>query len=192
MSMSATAQTATRWVANVIGGEEREAEAGATFDKLSPATGEPLSTVARSDRADVDAAVAAAKAAQPAWGRLPVAERGAVLRRIAQLLERDADEVAAVVAAETGKAPAEALGEVGAAAEMGYFNAGEGRRLYGRTTTSALPNRQAMTIRQPLGVAGLIIAANTPIANVTWKVSPALVCGNGVVLKSSEDTPETS
>ncbi len=75
---------------------------------------------------------------------------------------------------------------------MGYFVAGEGRRFYGRTTTSAVPNRQAMTIRQPLGVAGLIIAANTPIANVAWKVFPALLCGNGAVLKASEDTPETA
>ena len=75
---------------------------------------------------------------------------------------------------------------------MGYFVAGEGRRLYGKTTTSAVPNRQAMIVRQPLGVAGLIIAANTPIANVAWKVFPALVCGNAVVLKASEDTPETA
>ena len=75
---------------------------------------------------------------------------------------------------------------------MGYFVAGEGRRLYGKTTTSAVPNRQAMVVRQPLGVAGLIIAANTPIANVAWKVFPALVCGNAAVLKASEDTPETA
>ena len=75
---------------------------------------------------------------------------------------------------------------------MGYFVAGEGRRLYGKTTTSAVPNRQAMITRQPLGVAGLIIAANTPIANVAWKVFPALVCGNAAVLKDSEDTPETA
>jgi aldehyde dehydrogenase (NAD+) len=96
------------------------------------------------------------------------------------------------VAEETGKSPRDAAGEVGAAIEMGYFVAGEGRRWYGRTTTSAVPNRQASTIRQPLGVAGLIIAANTPIANVAWKVFPALLCGNGAVLKASEDTPETA
>jgi aldehyde dehydrogenase (NAD+) len=114
------------------------------------------------------------------------------LRRIAQLLERDQERVAATVAAETGKAPAEAAGEVGGAIEMGYFVAGEGRRFYGRTTTSAIPNRQAMTVRQPLGVAGLIIAANTPIANVAWKVFPALLCGNAAVLKASEDAPATA
>ena len=69
------------------------------------------------------------------------------------------------------------------------FIAGEGRRFYGRTTTSAVPNKAALTVRQPLGVAGLIIAANTPIANVAWKVFPALLCGNAAVLKASEDTP---
>src|SRR3989440_10386908 len=114
------------------------------------------------------------------------------MRRIAQLLERDREEVAAIVSAETGKSPKDARGETDGAIELGYFIAGEGRRFYGRTMPSAVPSRQAMTLRQPLGVAGLIIAANTPIANVAWKVFPALLCGNGAVLKASEDTPETA
>jgi aldehyde dehydrogenase (NAD+) len=183
---------ALRFVANVIDGEEREAASGATLEKLAPATGEPLSLVARAGRADVEAAIAAAADAQPAWARRPVAERGAILRRVTQLLERDREDVAAIVSAETGKAPRDALGETDGAVEMGYFVAGEGRRFYGRTMTSAVANRQAMTIRQPLGVAGLIIAANTPIANVAWKVYPALLCGNAAVLKASEDAPETA
>jgi alpha-ketoglutaric semialdehyde dehydrogenase len=185
-------QTATRFVGNLIDGEERAASSASTFEKLAPATGEVVSVVARSDRPDVEAAVASVRAAQPAWARRTVADRGAILRRIAQLLERDADELASIVALETGKSPRDARGEVGAATEMGYFTAGEGRRFYGRTTTSAIPNREAMTIRQPLGVAGLIIAANTPIANVAWKVFPALLCGNGAVLKASEDAPEVA
>jgi acyl-CoA reductase-like NAD-dependent aldehyde dehydrogenase len=184
--------TATRTIANVIGGEECAAASGETIEKFAPATGELLSLVARSGREDVDAAVRAAAAAQPAWARETPAARGAILRRIAQLLERDADEIAAVVAAETGKSHKDALGETGAAIEMGYFVAGEGRRLYGRTMPSAVPHRQNMILRQPLGVAGLIIAANTPIANVAWKVFPALVCGNAAVLKASENTPETA
>jgi alpha-ketoglutaric semialdehyde dehydrogenase len=184
--------TATRFVGNVIGGSEAEARGGAVFEKRSPATGEVIATVARSGAEDIDAAVQAARAAQPEWARRTVVERGAILRRIAQLMERDADGIAEIVAAETGKSPGDARGEVGAAVELGYFIAGEGRRYYGRTTTSAIPNRQAMTVRQPLGVAGLIIAANTPIANVAWKVFPALVCGNGAVLKAAEDTPETA
>jgi len=190
--MSAAAPPDTRTVGNVIAGEERPAAGGETFEKLAPATGDLISRVARSRAGDVDAAVAAAAAAAPAWGAETVAERGRILREIAKLLERDIEEVAAIVAAETGKAPKEARGEVGAAVEQGYFQAGEGRRFFGRTTTSAVPNRQAMTIRQPLGVAGLIIAANTPIANVAWKVFPALVCGNAAVLKASEDAPETA
>jgi alpha-ketoglutaric semialdehyde dehydrogenase len=188
---TAETSTALRTVGNFIAGEECAAEGGEVFTKVSPASGEPLSAVARSDRRDIELAVAAARRAQPGWARRTVAERGAVLRRLAQLLERDAGDLAAVVAAETGKAPKEARGEVGAAIEQGYFVAGEGRRFYGRTTTSAIPGRQAMTVRQPLGVAGLIIAANTPVANVAWKAFPALLCGNGAVLKAPEDTPET-
>ncbi|MFL5821478.1 MAG: aldehyde dehydrogenase family protein [Solirubrobacteraceae bacterium] len=190
--MSITAPTTTVTVGNVIDGEERGAHSGASFEKRNPATGEVRSLVARSDRRDVEAAVTAAAAAQPGWAARTVAERGLVLRRIAQLMERDADAIAEIVTGETGKSPSDALGETGAAIEMGHFVAGEGRRFYGRTTTSAVPNRQAMTVRQPLGVAGLIIAANTPIANVAWKVFPALLCGNGAVLKASEDTPETA
>ncbi|HEY1366502.1 MAG TPA: aldehyde dehydrogenase family protein, partial [Gaiellaceae bacterium] len=181
-----------REVGNVIGGEERAAADGRTFEKLAPATGEVLSVVARSSAADVDAAIAAAAAAQPDWARRPVEERGRILRRIAQLLERDREAVAQIVSDETGKSPKDARGETDGAMELGYFIAGEGRRFYGRTMPSATPNRQAMTVRQPLGVAGLIIAANTPIANVAWKVFPALLCGNAAVLKASEDTPETA
>lgn len=181
-----------RTVLNVIAGEECSAAAGETFVKLAPATGEPLSTVARSREADTLAAIAAARAAQPAWARTTVAERGAVLRRISQLLERDAGEITAIVADETGKPPKDAAAETGAAIEMGYLIAGEGRRFYAHTTTSGVAHRQAMIVRQPLGVAGLIIAANTPIANVAWKVFPALLCGNAVVLKASEDTPQTA
>jgi alpha-ketoglutaric semialdehyde dehydrogenase len=185
-----TAPPTTRTIGNFIAGAERGAAGGEEFDKLSPADGTLQARVARSRAEDVEVAVAAARAAQPEWGASTVAERGAIVRRIAQLLERDVDELAGVLAAETGKAPKEAAGEVGGAVEQGYFMAGEGRRFYGRTTTSAIPNRQAMTVRQPLGVAGLIIAANTPAANVAWKSFPALVCGNGVVLKAPEDTPE--
>jgi aldehyde dehydrogenase (NAD+) len=187
-----TAAVAVETVWNVVAGEERAAVSGETIEKLDPATGELQSLVPRSRTADVDAAVAAAQAAQPAWAAHTVAERGVVLRRVAQLLERDQEQIAATVAAETGKSRKDARGEAGAAIEMGYFVAGEGRRFYGRTTTSAVPNRQASTVRQPLGVAGLIIAANTPVANIAWKVFPALLCGNAAVLKPSEDTPATA
>jgi aldehyde dehydrogenase (NAD+) len=100
--------------------------------------------------------------------------------------------MAAVVAVETGKSPKEALGETGGAIALGRFFAGEGQRLYGRTATSGIANRHATIVREPCGVAALIIAANTPIANVAWKVFPALICGNAAVLKAAEDTPLTA
>ena len=181
-----------RTIGNVIGGDERPAVSGATFEKLAPATGEVLSVVARSDAVDTHSAIAAAAEAQPGWAARTVEERGRILRRVAQLLERDRDDLARVVAEETGKSRKDARAETDGAIELGYFMAGEGRRFYGRTMPSAVPNRQAMTVRQPIGVAGLIIAANTPIANVAWKVFPALLCGNAAVLKASEDTPETA
>ena len=181
-----------RNVPNVIAGAEVAATGGEWLDKLAPATGEAISRYARSQREDTERAIAAAEEAQPAWAARPLPERGAILRRIAQLLERDREEIAAIVAEETGKSPRDARGETDGAIELGYFMAGEGRRAYGRTLPSATPNRDAVTLRQPLGVAGLIIAANTPIANVAWKVFPALLCGNAAVLKASEDTPETA
>jgi len=107
-------------------------------------------------------------------------------------MRRHREEIARIVSLETGMSFKAALGETDGAIAQGEFMAGEGRRLYGRTTTSAVPNKYAMTIRQPVGVAGLIIAANTPIANVAWKVFPALICGNAAVLKAAEDTPATA
>jgi aldehyde dehydrogenase (NAD+) len=115
-----------------------------------------------------------------------------VLQAIAMGLKQERERVAEIVALETGKSPGSALAETDGAIELGLFFAGEGQRLYGRTTTSGAPNRYAMTVRQPMGVAGLIVAANTPIANVAWKVFPALICGNAAVLKAAEDTPVTA
>ena len=176
-------------VLNVVDGHEVGALAGERFDKRAPATGRPLVQVARSRAADVRDAVAAARRAQPAWADATVTSRGDVLRAIALALRERLDDVARLVALETGKSLKDARGETTAAVEMGMFVAGEGRRYYGRTTTSAIPNKTALTVRQPIGVAGLIIAANTPIANLAWKVFPALLCGNAAVLKASEDTP---
>jgi aldehyde dehydrogenase (NAD+) len=137
-------------------------------------------------------AVKVAAAAQEAWAETPAVARGAILQKLSSLLLANQNEMAAIVAAETGKSPKEAAGETGGAAQLGFFYAGEGQRFYGRTTTSGMPHRRSMTIRQPRGVAALIIAANTPIANVAWKVFPALVCGNTAVLKAAEDTPATA
>ena len=176
-------------IANQIGHLDAMADGGQSFTKMNPATGQPLCEVARSARADVETAVRKAKAAQPAWAAMTVVRRGDILRQIALLMREHRDAIATLVATETGKSRKDALGETDAAIEMGFFVAGEGRRFYGQTTTSAVPNKSAMVVRQPLGVAGLIIAANTPIANVAWKAFPALLCGNAAILKAAEDTP---
>jgi acyl-CoA reductase-like NAD-dependent aldehyde dehydrogenase len=141
---------------------------------------------------DVENVVWAALRAQIAWAAMPAVQRGLVLHRVCNALEARQQEVAKIVAKETGKSPKEAFGEAGGAIALGRFFAGEGQRLYGRTTTSGAPDKYAMTVRQPCGVAGLIIAANTPIANTAWKVFPALICGNAAVLKAAEDAPATS
>jgi aldehyde dehydrogenase (NAD+) len=159
---------------------------------MDPANGRECCRVARSSAADVNSAVECAKKAQPAWAATTVVKRGEILRRIAVLMQEHRSAIADLVARETGKSRKDALGETDAAIEMGFFVAGEGRRFYGQTTTSAVPNKSAMIVRQPLGVAGLIIAANTPIANVAWKAFPALLCGNAVVAKSHELTPQTA
>jgi acyl-CoA reductase-like NAD-dependent aldehyde dehydrogenase len=179
-------------VLNWIDGEECEALTGDTFGKLSPVSGKEICRVARSRAEDVQKAVEVARRAQPAWADSTPVSRGDLLHDIAQTMRKHQEEIATIVSLETGMSFKQALGETGGAIAQGEFMAGEGRRLYGRTTTSAVPNKYAMVIRQPLGVAGLIIAANTPIANVAWKIFPALICGNAAVLKAAEDTPATA
>ena len=179
-------------IPNWINGEEKAAASGATFAKLSPHSGAELCQAVRSDNRDVKAAIQAARKVQPAWAEIPPVQRGEVLHDITLAMRTHREEIANIVAAETGMSFQAALGETGGAIAQGEFMAGEGRRFFGRTTTSAVANKYAMTVRQPLGVAGLIIAANTPIANVAWKVFPALLCGNAAVLKAAEDTPATA
>jgi alpha-ketoglutaric semialdehyde dehydrogenase len=178
-----------RTVSNLVGGVEAPADSDGTFEKVSPADGELVCRVARSGAPDVEAAVAAARAAQPDWAARTPVERGELVRELALALRERRDEAAELVAEETGKPIELALGEADAAVEMGFFVAGEGRRLYGRTTTSAMGNRTVMTVRRPVGVAALIVSFNTPLPNYAWKAFPAVFCGNAAVLKPSEHTP---
>ena len=180
------------FVSNLIDGKKCGSTGREAFPKFSPVNGKVMYKVARSRAEDVEMAVAAAKKAQPSWEGATVVCRADILRAAAMLLSERKEEVAAVVALETGKSFKDALGETNGAIEMGFFIAGEGRRFYGRTTTSAVPNKSVFIMRQPLGVAGLIVAANTPVANVAWKAFPALLCGNTAVLKAAEDTPLTA
>lgn len=179
-------------IPNWVAGQEDLAQAGGVFDKLAPATGKLLWRVTRSLATDVDRAVAVARTAQTGWAQVPPVQRGHILHQACNMLEARAAEIARIVAAETGKSFKDAMGETGGAIALGRFYAGEGQRLYGRTTTSGVANKYAMTVRIPCGVAALITAANTPIANVAWKTFPALICGNAVVLKGAEDTPATT
>ncbi|HUK40806.1 MAG TPA: aldehyde dehydrogenase family protein [Candidatus Acidoferrales bacterium] len=179
-------------IRNWIDGGERAAVSGDWFAKINPTDGQSLCRVARSGAKDIDQAVCAARKAQNDWANLPPVRRGMLLYAVVTNLKQERERMARVVAMETGKSYNSALGETDGAMELGLFYASEGQRLYGRTTTSGDANRYAMTVRQPLGVAGLIVAANTPIANVAWKVFPALICGNAAILKAAEDTPATA
>lgn len=188
-SSKATKMLFPKLIKNWINGSEVESESGQRFDKLAPVDGRPICNVTQSTRIDVQKAISAALTANKSWREMTVVKRGDYLRTVAMLMQERKEEIAKIVSLETGKSFKDALGETGAAIEMGFFVAGEGRRFYGKTTTSGVPNKTAMTVRQPIGVAGLIIAANTPIANVAWKAFPALLCGNTVIMKPSEDTP---
>ncbi|ELR96616.1 aldehyde dehydrogenase [Gloeocapsa sp. PCC 73106] len=179
-------------ILNWIDGQQLSAQAGGWFPKLNPNDGQILCQVARSQAEDVAMAVKIARNKQSVWSEVPPVKRGEILHDLVLNLKRRQTEMARVVASETGKSYREALGETAGAIALGLFYASEGQRLYGRTTTSAVAHKHALTVRQPLGVAGLIIAANTPIANVAWKVFPALICGNTAILKAAEDTPATA
>lgn len=179
-------------ILNYINGEWCTPSNHEFYDKISPVDGATLAQVARSNTNDANQAVEVAHKSQKIWAQTPAVRRGEILFELVKSMELRKIEIAHVVAKETGKSIKDALGETGAAISQGYYMAGEGARLFGRTTGSGMENRMAMITREPVGVAALIVAFNTPIANIAWKVFPALICGNGVVLKASEDTPLTA
>jgi aldehyde dehydrogenase (NAD+) len=160
-----------------------------TFESRSPATGDLLGTFPRSTAQDVDRAVAVAKEAFEDWRLVPAPRRGEILFRFAELVRDAKDELTDLMTHEMGKVRAEAGGDVQEAIDMAYYMGGEGRRLWGQTTPSELQNKFNMSVRQPIGVVGAITPWNFPIAIPAWKLTPALVCGNTVVLKPAEDTP---
>ena len=159
------------------------------LESTSPATGETLGSVPEADAAAVDRAVDAAQAAYEDWRLVPAPKRGEILFRFAQVLEREKAALTDLMTREMGKVKAEAGGDVQEAIDMTYYMAGEGRRLWGQTTPSELQNKFNMSVRVPVGVVGAITPWNFPIAIPSWKLAPALVCGNTVVLKPAEDTP---
>jgi aldehyde dehydrogenase (NAD+) len=164
--------------------------AAGTFESLNPSTGEVVDSFPRSGVAEVERAVATARAAWEDWRLVPAPERGNILFRFAQLLETAKPELSELMTHEMGKVKAEAGGDVQEAIDMSYYMGGEGRRLFGQTTPSELRNKFMMSVRMPVGVVGAITPWNFPIAIPAWKLCPALVCGNTVVLKPAEDTPK--
>lgn len=176
-------------IPNWINGQECLPSGDAWLDKYDPHSGELLSRVADSTSSDADRAISAAAEAFAAWSGSTPVRRGQILGEIVASMKNHAEQLADCIAIETGKPPQDARGEVGGAILQGEYFAGEGMRLHGRSLTSGMPGKSTYTVRQPRGVVGLIVPANTPIANIAWKVFPALICGNTVVLKAAEDAP---
>jgi aldehyde dehydrogenase (NAD+) len=183
------ATTETGTFRNFVGGEWVDSVSGETFESLSPATGEVLGTFPRSGPEDVDRAVAAAREAYEDWRLTPAPERAQVLYAFAALLAEHKAELTDLMTREMGKVKAEAGGDVQEAIDMSLYMAGEGRRLFGQTTPSELRDKFMMSVRMPVGVVGAITPWNFPIAIPAWKLAPALVCGDTIVLKPAEDTP---
>jgi alpha-ketoglutaric semialdehyde dehydrogenase len=174
---------------NYIAGEWVDAASGETFESTSPANGDTIGVFPRSTAEDVDRAVAAARDAYEHWRLVPAPKRGEILFRFGHLLAEQKDEIAELMTREMGKVMPEAAGDVQEAIDMSYYMAGEGRRLFGQTTPSELRDKFQMSVRMPVGVVGVITPWNFPIAIPSWKILPALVCGNTVVFKPATDTP---
>ena len=165
---------------------------GATFDKRCPIDDRVVAQVARGGAAEVAHALSSAAGAAEAWAQTPAPRRGAILGRAAQLLREREQEFGEIIQVETGKPWKNAIAEVASSADLAVFMEGEGSRFYGKTMPSPIPNRTVQTVRSPIGVCAAIMPFNSPLAGVAWKVFPALLCGNAVVVKSHELTPHTA
>lgn len=174
---------------NFIGGRWVKSSSGKTFDNVNPATGELIARLQNGTREDVRKAVQAAKKAFPAWRDTPAPERGDILRKTALLLEKRKEDLARTMTMENGKVLSETRGDVQEAIDMFHYMSGEGRRLFGETTPSEMRKKFCMTVRDPIGVVGMITPWNFPMAIPAWKLAPALICGNTVVFKPASDTP---
>jgi alpha-ketoglutaric semialdehyde dehydrogenase len=175
---------------NFINGEWVESVTGQAFENVNPANrNELVGMFPNSTSEDVDNAVAAAKEAYKSWRLMPAPKRGEILFRAARLLLERKETLAEEMTHEMGKVLAETRGDVQEAIDMTFYMAGEGRRQFGQTTPSELPNKFCMTARSPIGVCALITPWNFPMAIPSWKMMPALICGNTVVIKPATDTP---
>src|SRR5437899_7864178 len=177
---------------NFIGGKWVAPESGEYFDNRNPADrGDVIGRFPLSDRCDVERAVESAKRGFASWRRTPAPGRGDVLRTVGDIMTRRKEEIADAMTREMGKPLTETRGDVQEGIDTAYYASSEGRRLFGKTVPSELRNKWAMSYRRPIGVAGLICPFNFPMAIPTWKMFPALVCGNAVIFKPAEDVPHT-
>jgi alpha-ketoglutaric semialdehyde dehydrogenase len=175
---------------NFIDGEWVEASTGESFENRNPAdTRDLVGIFQKSGKADVDAAVEAAKQAFTKWRLVPAPRRAELVYRAAEILIERKEEYSRDMTREMGKILKETRGDVQEAIDTAYYMAGEGRRMFGPTTPSELPNKFAMAVRQPLGVCAMITPWNFPMAIPSWKLLPAIVCGNTCVIKPAQDTP---
>jgi aldehyde dehydrogenase (NAD+) len=183
-------RTSPKTYQNYIGGKWVPSESGEVFENINPAdTRDVIGRFPLSTSEDVNAAVNAAREAFDRWRRTPAPRRAEILFRLGEILIRNKTKLAADMTREMGKVLAETGGDVQEAIDCTYYTAGEGRRLHGFTTPAEMPDKFAMCVRQPVGLCGLITPWNFPMAIPSWKLIPALVCGNTVVLKPAEDTP---
>lgn len=182
----------TKTFQNLIGGQWVAPAAGAYFENRNPAdTNDLIGRFPLSTAADVDKAVASAKRGFEQWKKTPAPARGDVLRRVGDLLTQRKEEIADLMTREMGKPLTETRGDVQEGIDTAYYAATMGRQLAGRTVPSEMANKWAMSFRRPIGVCGIIAPFNFPLAIPTWKMFPALVCGNSCVFKPSEDVPHT-
>jgi aldehyde dehydrogenase (NAD+) len=194
--MTATAKQPNPGATNVptfrhfVDGEWVESNGGGTFESVNPAdTRDVIGRFQQGTAADVAMAVRAAENAFPKWRGTPAPKRGEILYRFGQLMTEHKERLSRAMTREMGKVLAEARGDVQEGIDIAFLMAGEGRRMFGDTVPSELPDKWAMSIRQPMGVAGIITPWNFPIAIPCWKTMPALVTGNTVVFKPASDTP---
>jgi aldehyde dehydrogenase (NAD+) len=178
---------------NFIAGKWSDATGGATFDDVNPAdTRDIVGHFPKSTPADVDRAVASARRGFCEWSRVPAPARGDVLRRVGDLMTARKEAIADLMTREMGKPLTETRGDVQEGIDTAYYAATTGRQLFGRTVPSELRAKWAMSYRRPIGVCGIISPFNFPMAIPTWKLFPALLCGNACVFKPAEDVPHTA
>lgn len=178
---------------NFIDGKWVESKTKRTYENRNPANYEEVIGIfPSSGKEDVELAVQAAKKAYEHWRKVPAPKRGEILRRAGEIMLKKKEEIAQIMTREMGKILKETRGDVQEGIDTAFYAAGEGRRLFSFTTPSELPNKTCFVYRQPIGAWGIITPWNFPLAIPSWKIFPALLCGNTVVFKPATDTPATA